>query len=170
MIETIFYKSPIGTIQISANDNAINCLTFVNTIKNGKKEADDLEFFNPNSPVLISCASQLDHYFSGNDLFFDLPILQKGTEFQQEVWNELTKIKPGTTISYLQLSKKLGNVKAIRAVGTANGKNNIAIIVPCHRVIGSNGDLVGYAADLWRKKWLLDHEAKYLNGVQRLFD
>lgn len=89
--------------------------------------------------------------------------------FQEKVWQELLKIAPGQTISYMQLSKRLGDVKAIRAVGTANGKNTVAIIVPCHRVIGSNGDLVGYGGELWRKKWLLDHEAKYSNGVQTLF-
>ncbi|RYF79998.1 MAG: methylated-DNA--[protein]-cysteine S-methyltransferase [Chitinophagaceae bacterium] len=100
---------------------------------------------------------------------FKLPIKQAGTTFQQQVWKALQDIGPGKTISYLKLSKQLGNAKAIRAVGTANGKNNIAIIVPCHRVIGSNGSLVGYSGELWRKQWLLQHEAKYLQGVQSLF-
>ena len=101
---------------------------------------------------------------------FDLPMNQKGTEFQQKVWAALLNIKAGNAISYLILSKRLGDVKAIRAVGTANGRNNISIIVPCHRVIGSNGTLVGYGGDVWRKQWLLEHEAKYTNGVQSLFD
>ncbi len=100
---------------------------------------------------------------------FHFPIQQQGTDFQQKVWAELTRISAGKTISYLELSKRLGNTKTIRAAGTANGKNNIAIAVPCHRVIGSNGSLVGYAGGLWRKKWLLNHEAKYCNGQQLLF-
>ena len=121
------------------------------------------------SPVIQKCIKQLDEYFSGSRRSFDLDLLPGGTPFQQSVWSELQKITYGRTISYLTLSKRLGNVKAIRAVGTANGRNPIAIIVPCHRVIGSNGALVGYAGDIWRKKWLLGHEAKYANGVQMLF-
>ena len=111
----------------------------------------------------------MDEYFNGKRKFFTLLLSQTGTAFQQNVWNELEKIHYGSTISYHTLSKKLGNAKAIRAVGTANGKNNIAIVIPCHRVIGSNGSLVGYAGELWRKKWLLEHEAKFAHGVQTLF-
>ena len=85
------------------------------------------------------------------------------------MWEQLLKINYGKTISYLELSKRVGDAKAIRAVGTTNGKNQIAIIVPCHRVIGSDGSLTGYAGELWRKKWLLEHEGKYANGVQTLF-
>jgi methylated-DNA-[protein]-cysteine S-methyltransferase len=112
---------------------------------------------------------QLDEYFAGQRIEFDLQVTQTGTSFQQTVWNELCNIPYGKTISYLELSKRIGNVKAIRAVGTANGTNHVSIIVPCHRVIGSNGSLVGYGGDLWRKKWLLEHEAKYAFGVQTLF-
>lgn len=166
---TIFYNSPLGTLEISADEAGIHKLLFVSTAKNGMKETNRVEYAAPTNTVLKNCVAQLNDYFSGNNLNFDLSLLQKGTPFQQNVWDELLNIQPGQTISYLQLSKKLGNVKAIRAVGTANGKNNIAIIVPCHRVIGSKGDLVGYAGDLWRKKWLLEHEAKYTNGVQTLF-
>ena len=108
-------------------------------------------------------------YFSGHRSKFELPLQQQGTGFQQKVWSELQRINYGRTISYLELSKRIENIKAIRAVGTANGCNAISIIVPCHRVIGNNGDLTGYSGDLWRKKWLLDHEAKYANGVQTLF-
>ncbi|HRD44260.1 MAG TPA: methylated-DNA--[protein]-cysteine S-methyltransferase, partial [Ferruginibacter sp.] len=119
--------------------------------------------------VLRECIRQLDDYFSGQTMQFHFPIQQQGTDFQQKVWAELTRVSAGKTISYLELSKRLGNTKTIRAAGTANGKNNIAIAVPCHRVIGSNGSLVGYAGGLWRKKWLLNHEAKYCNGQQLLF-
>ena len=169
-METLYYKSPIGTLEITGNDAYITQLIFVSSEKRGVREEDKNKFEHPATTVVQNCIIQLDNYFNGENLSFDLPILQSGTEFQQNVWDQLIKIKPGTTISYLQLSKNLGNIKAIRAVGTANGKNNIAIIVPCHRVIGSNGDLVGYAGDLWRKKWLLQHEAKFVNGVQSLFD
>ncbi|HPA24001.1 MAG TPA: methylated-DNA--[protein]-cysteine S-methyltransferase, partial [Ferruginibacter sp.] len=105
----------------------------------------------------------------GNLSAFDLPIQLNGTPFRQSVWQALQNIPFGKTTSYLQLSKNLGNAKAIRAVGTANGSNPIAIIIPCHRVIGSNGDLIGYAGELWRKKWLLAHEATFAHGVQTLF-
>ena len=100
---------------------------------------------------------------------FSVPVAQTGSDFQQGVWAELLKIPFGETISYLELSKRIGDVKAIRAVGTTNGKNQIAIIVPCHRVIGSNGTLTGYAGGLWRKQWLLEHEMKIKHGVRMLF-
>ncbi|MCK5677367.1 MAG: methylated-DNA--[protein]-cysteine S-methyltransferase, partial [Flavobacteriaceae bacterium] len=89
---------------------------------------------------------------------FDLKLNPQGTDFQQNVWNELQRIPYGKTTSYLDQSKKMGNVKAIRAIASANGKNPIWIIIPCHRVIGSDGSLTGYAGGLWRKKWLLEHE------------
>lgn len=169
MTENIFYNSPIGTIQIGGTDKTLQAVTFVQTGKNGMSENKDLKAPFPVSVLLQECIHQLDNYFSGINLFFDLPLEQPGTAFQKNVWNELKLIKPGTTLSYMQLSKKIGNAKAIRAVGAANGKNNIAIIVPCHRVIGTNGHLVGYAGDLWRKQWLLQHEARFLKGVQTLF-
>jgi methylated-DNA-[protein]-cysteine S-methyltransferase len=96
-------------------------------------------------------------------------INQEGTSFQQEVWSLLMTIPYGRTISYLDLALKTGDRKATRAVASANGRNNVAIIVPCHRVIGSNRDLVGYGGGLWRKKWLLEHELKFAYGVQTLF-
>ncbi len=119
--------------------------------------------------MLIQCIEQLIQYFSGQRRIFELPVNQPGTPFQQEVWAELMLIPFGKTISYLELARKTGDTKATRAVANANGKNNVAIIVPCHRVIGSNKDLVGYAGGLWRKKWLLEHEAKVAHGVQTLF-
>ena len=121
------------------------------------------------SDVIKNCITQLQEYFSGNRKSFNIPLSFKGTPFQNEVWNELLNIPYGKHISYMDLSKRIENIRAIRAVGTANGSNKICIIVPCHRVIGSNGDMVGYGGDLWRKKWLLDHEAKFAHGVQELF-
>jgi methylated-DNA-[protein]-cysteine S-methyltransferase len=167
-IETIYYPSPLGTLKITGSDEHLTELMFESTQKNGQVESQT-GFPAPVSALLSNVITQLDKYFSGGDLYFQLPLCQEGTLFQQRVWSELCKIKPGTTISYLQLSKNIGDTKAIRAVGTANGKNNIAIIVPCHRVIGSSGKLVGYGGDLWRKQWLLNHEAKFCNGVQSLF-
>ena len=116
-------------------------------------------------PLLQQCIQQLDEYFSGQRKAFDLPLKQPGTDFQQKVWSLLLKIQYGKTVSYNDLSKQYGDVKAIRAVASANGKNDLAIIVPCHRVIGSNQSLTGYAGGLWRKKWLLEHEAKHHSGV-----
>lgn len=163
MTESYFYDSPLGIIHLVAEDDALTQLSF-----------SQQTTISPASPapaaaVLQQCVQQLDEYFAGKRFSFALPIKQAGTAFQQQVWLALQDIGPGKTISYLQLSKQLGNAKAIRAVGTANGKNNIAIIVPCHRVIGSNGSLVGYSGELWRKQWLLQHEAKHLQGVQSLF-
>lgn len=109
--------------------------------------------------------TQLDEYFAGKRTSFDLPLDLQGTEFQLKVWNELLKIPYGKTISYKELSLRLGNLLAIRAAGAANGANPISIIVPCHRVIGSDGSLTGYAGGLWRKKWLLELES----GTAELF-
>lgn len=108
--------------------------------------------------TLRVAVSQLEEYFAGSRQNFDFPINPQGTEFQKRVWDALLEIPFGTTTSYQALSIKLGDVKAIRAVASANGKNPLWIVVPCHRVIGSDGSLTGYAGGLWRKKWLLEHE------------
>ena len=120
-------------------------------------------------PLLIQCVEQLIQYFNGERRVFDFPINQPGSAFQQETWNWLLTIPYGKTISYRQLAIKTGDPKATRAVASANGKNNIAIVVPCHRVIGANRELIGYGGGLWRKKWLLEHEMKVAYGVQTLF-
>jgi methylated-DNA-[protein]-cysteine S-methyltransferase len=112
----------------------------------------------------------LDEYFAGERKEFDFAIQQPGSGFQQEVWDCLLKIGYGKTVSYLQQSKMMNNPLAIRAIASANGKNELAIVVPCHRVIGSDGSLTGYAGGLWRKKWLLEHEAKVMGfGQTSLF-
>ena len=144
-------------------------MLFTNSRKAAKLNETAISFEKPISLVIKKCIEQLDEYFAAVRTEFTIPVLQSGTAFQQTVWAELCNIPYGRTISYLELSKRIGNVKAIRAVGTANGSNCISIIVPCHRVIGSNGSLVGYGGDLWRKKWLLEHEGKTANGVQTLF-
>lgn len=168
-IEMVYYKSPLGALEIRSSGNAISDVLFVNSWKGVKVDETTLSFVKPKSPIIKNCIKQLDEYFAGTRKVFSIHTLQTGTDFQQSVWAQLCHIPFGRTISYLELSKKIGNVKAIRAVGTANGNNSVCIIVPCHRVIGSNGELVGYGGDLWRKKWLLEHEAKIANGVQVLF-
>jgi methylated-DNA-[protein]-cysteine S-methyltransferase len=167
--ETIFYNSPIGILELRSNANALTAILFVNSWKGKKIAEEEIAFLPPTSSILKKCAQQLNEYFAGTRKAFDIKFDLNGTPFQQQVWEELTNIPYGQTISYLTLSKRIGNVKAIRAVGTANGNNSISIIIPCHRVIGSNGDLIGYGGDLWRKKWLLEHEGKHQNGVQTLF-
>lgn len=169
MKETIYYKSPVGVLKLTGEEDALTELIFVRSERRGLPDEENLPLDPPQSGILQQTTEQLDDYFAGKRMQFDLPLNQEGTEFQQRVWAELLNIKAGSTISYLTLSKRLGDVKAIRAVGTANGRNNISIIVPCHRVIGSNGTLVGYGGDLWRKQWLLEHENKFTNGVQTLF-
>ncbi|MBK7885622.1 MAG: methylated-DNA--[protein]-cysteine S-methyltransferase [Chitinophagaceae bacterium] len=144
-----YFSSHIGFIEIITSSNALIKLSFIDEASISPLTEKKI------SPVETTCIHQLDEYFKGNLRTFDLPIQLEGTAFRQSVWNALQTIPFGKTTSYLQLSKQLRNVKAIRAVGTANGSNPVAIIIPCHRVIGSNGDLIGYAGELWRKKWLL---------------
>jgi methylated-DNA-[protein]-cysteine S-methyltransferase len=145
-----YYKSPIGIIQIDYSERGISGLVFAGSAEGEEYKADEMA-----SPFII----QLDEYFNHKREVFDLEIDLKGTEFQKRVWSELLKIPFGKTISYKDLSVRLGDLKAIRAVGTANGANPVSIIVPCHRVIGSDGSLTGYAGGLWRKKWLIEHES-----------
>jgi methylated-DNA-[protein]-cysteine S-methyltransferase len=167
-IYTTYYSSPIGLLEIRVGEEAVNAILFVNTWKGPKLDESSLAS-NPEKNVTAErCIQQLNEYFEGKRRAFDFPFRQDGTTFQLKVWNALLDIPYGKTISYLELSKRTGDVKAIRAVGTTNGKNQLCIVVPCHRVIGANGSLVGYGGDLWRKKWLLEHEAKYANGVQTL--
>lgn len=164
-----YYHSPVGILEIRTTGDILNAVWFINSWKGPQISEDDIHTETALTPGSEKCITQLKEYFLGTRTVFDIGLSQEGTGFQQKVWNELLNIPYGKTISYMQLSKNIGDPKAIRAVGTTNGKNSISIIVPCHRVIGSNGTLVGYGGDLWRKKWLLEHENKYANGVQRLF-
>ena len=149
---------PIGKIKISGTDQFIAAAEF--------RDTAEPDFTGEIPPLLKECAAQLLGYSVGSRTEFNLPIQQAGTDFQQKVWNELTKIPYGKTISYHELAKRLGDEKVIRAAGTANGKNNLAIIVPCHRVIGSDGSLTGYAGGLFRKEWLLRLEGSWPPGGQ----
>ena len=157
---TSYYASPLGDLKIQCSDEHVQAVVFMD---------DDVRTENSEHQLLKICVGQLDDYFAGNRKEFELPLQQPGTPFQQKVWDLLLQIPFGKTISYNTLSKQYGDLKAIRAVASANGKNNLAIIVPCHRVIGSNQSLTGYAGGLWRKKWLLEHEAKHHAGVMTLF-
>ena len=168
-IQTVLFESPVGTLIIKSSEEYLHAVLFMNSLKRPLAKETHTPPVNHLHALLNECKKQLEEYFAGKRLQFDLPLQQEGTPFQQKVWEALLTIPYGRTISYLELSKRIGNAKAIRAVGTTNGSNQISIIVPCHRVIGSNGDLTGYGGDLWRKKWLLDHENKYANGVQTLF-
>lgn len=142
-------KTPIGYTEISGDKNGVSKIHVMN---------EKVEISSKIPEELIIATTQLQEYFEKKRTSFSFLINPSGTAFQQKVWQELLTIPYGKTYSYLELSKKLGDVKAIRAVAAANGKNPLWIVVPCHRVIGSDGSLTGYAGGLWRKKWLLDHE------------
>ena len=149
-METCIIKTPLGFTKITGDNYGITSVSVLDSEENISSQI-------PSS--LKTCVDQLKEYFNGNRTAFDLKLNPKGTDFQKEVWKELLKIPFGKTVSYLDLTKNLGNVKAIRAVASANGKNPLWIVVPCHRVIGSDGSLTGYAGGLHRKQWLLDHES-----------
>ncbi len=164
-MSSTYYQSPLGLLRISGSDTYISEIRFVDNLDDAVRNTDNGLL----SPIILQCIEQLIEYFQGQRRVFEFPVYQEGTPFQQKVWNELAGISYGRTLSYLEMSRRLGDVKAIRAAAAANGKNNIAIVVPCHRVIGSKRDLVGYTGGIWRKKWLLEHETKVLYGVQTLF-
>jgi methylated-DNA-[protein]-cysteine S-methyltransferase len=148
MEHVVFISSPLGTTKIVGDENGISQISIL--------EEGTISTTVPNE--LAQAVAQLNEYFLGKRTYFDFKINPNGTEFQLKVWQELQNIPFGKTLSYLDLSKKLGDVKAIRAVASANGKNPLWIVIPCHRVIGTDGSLTGYAGGLWRKKWLLEHE------------
>ena len=155
MLGRVYISSPVGELVIESEDGKIITLGF---LKDSKQE-------EKTSPVIDQCISELEEYFSGSRKFFSFEMDLRGTEFQIKVWNELLNIPFGKTISYEELAIRIGNIKSIRAVGLANGQNPIAIVVPCHRVIGKNGELVGYGGGLDKKIWLLQHEGAMLKQL-----
>lgn len=155
-----YYNSPLGIMEIKGNAAFISEVNFVQ---------DEYDSSNDLPENMLECKKELEEYFAGKRKTFSIKVKVEGTAFQKKVWKQLLKIKFGDTTSYLNISKQLGDVKAIRAVGHANGKNPIAIIVPCHRVISSDGKLTGYAGDLWRKQWLLEHEGNISGNNPTLF-
>ncbi len=162
-IFTTSFDSPIGTIHLASTAKGLCLLEF-----DDEKRIDghfkqfnkywDVELKKKETKITTKAKLQLDEYFNGKRTMFELPLVLVGTDFQINVWNELLKVPYGITRSYKEQALAIGNLKAIRAVASANGKNPIWIVVPCHRVIGSDGSLTGYAGGLWRKKWLLEHE------------
>jgi len=159
MIYKAYYDSPIGLIEISGTYDSITSIFFVD---------DRSETHFESNPYLEYCVNQLTEYFNGTRKEFELTLQPDGTLFQKKVWNELLKIPLGETKSYSWQSRGVGDILAIRAVASANGQNKIPVIIPCHRVIGSDGSLTGYAGGLWRKKWLLDHEQIFCNGEKQM--
>ena len=151
-MQTCFIETRLGHAKIVGDDNGIASVSILNT-------QEELSSVIPE--VLLECVTQLKAYFKNERKTFDLKLNPEGTLFQKKVWKQLETIPYGKTISYLELSKQLGDVKVIRAAANANGKNPLWIIVPCHRVIGSDGSLTGYAGGLHRKQWLLNHENEY---------
>ena len=148
MSQLTYFKCPLGIVKIVGDASGISEISIL----------DDGEVSNSVPKELEQAVIQLQEYFEGKRTYFDLKINPKGTDFQRSVWYELLNIPFGKTLSYMELSKKIGDVKAIRAVAAANGKNPLWIVIPCHRVIGADGSLTGYAGGLGRKKWLLDLE------------
>lgn len=153
-----YYSSPIGLIKITGSTEALHEMLFV--------EAKEDYASDALPPVFDSCIQQLNDYFRGQLKEFTLPMVFGGTEFQQQVWTELSAIPYGRTTSYIALARKLKNPNAVRAIGSTNAKNKLCIIVPCHRVIGNDGNLVGYAGGLWRKQWLIEHERAFTGQKQ----
>ena len=153
-METVYIKTPLGIAKIMGDENGISVISIL----------DEGDSSSKIPMVLQEAVSQLKDYFAGKTTNFTFKLNPSGTEFQQKVWKGLLEIPFGKTMSYLELSKKLGDVKAIRAVASANGRNPLWIVVPCHRVIGTDGSLTGYAGGLWRKKWLLEHENPTTQG------
>ena len=149
-METTFINTPLGIAKLEGDENGLASITVLN---------DDIPASTVIPELLEDAVYQLQEYFEGTRDSFSLTLNPNGTDFQKRVWDALLDIPYGKTLSYLELSKILGDVKAIRAVAAANGKNPLWIIIPCHRVIGSDGSLTGYAGGLHRKKWLLNHES-----------
>ncbi len=149
-METAFINTPLGIAKLEGDESGLASITVLN---------DDIPVSTVIPELLEDADYQLQEYFEGTRDSFSLTLNPNGTDFQKRVWEALQDIPYGKTLSYLELSKILGDVKAIRAVAAANGKNPLWIVIPCHRVIGSDGSLTGYAGGLHRKKWLLDHES-----------
>ena len=155
----ISFNSPLGFLILGSDGKSIKEISF-----------SEIDLQEQNScEVLEKCREQLENYFSGKSFAFNLPLSPEGTEFQQKVWTELLKIPYSETITYMEMAVRLGDPKCIRAAGTANGKNSIAIIIPCHRVIGAGNKLTGYAGGIWRKKILLELEMKNNPSKRTLF-
>jgi methylated-DNA-[protein]-cysteine S-methyltransferase len=155
-----YFRTPVGIARITEEEGFIASVSI---------RDEEYEIEPAATELLQTAIDQLNEYFAGTRKEFTFPIKQEGSGFQQQVWNELLRIPYGATITYAQQSNQMNNPLAIRAIASANGRNHLWVVVPCHRVIGSDGSLTGYAGGVWRKKWLLEHEAKVLGvGQTRL--
>jgi len=158
MFHTTTMQSPVGELRLIAGERGLRAILWGAEDAERIASIDRDELVEGSTPVLDEAVSQLEEYFAGTRREFDLPLDPAGTAFQQSAWNVLRTIPYGTTISYGQQAEQLGDPNKARAVGAANGKNPLSIVVPCHRVVGSNGQLTGFAGGLDVKSWLLDHE------------
>ncbi len=158
-LHTTLHPSPLGPIRLEVRDDALVGLRFESPIGAGAEPS--------RHPLLSEAATQLDAWFEGRRLDFELPLALEGTDFQRAVWAALRALPYGATTSYAELARAVGRPKAVRAVGAANGRNPISLIVPCHRVIGASGALTGYRFGVERKRWLLAHEAEVLGRGRR---
>ena len=152
-----YYDSPIGLIEIAGTSTAVIALNFV----------EERCWEVASNWLVAEAVRQIDEYFDGKRRDFDIEMTLEGTDFQQQVWRQLRKVPYGCVASYQDIAKGVGRPTAVRAVGAANGRNPIAIMVPCHRIIGKNGHLVGYGSGLWRKEWLLKHEGYPVSEICR---
>ena len=165
MIYIQYYKTKIGELILGSFNNKICLLDFRyrrmrSTVDNRIKKELNAEYLEQDNSILKETRKQIDEYLIGERVEFEIPILMVGSDFQKQVWNALINVKYGEIASYLDLAKNIGNEKAVRAVASANGANSIGLIIPCHRIIGSNGELVGYGGGLPIKKRLLNLEKK----------
>jgi methylated-DNA-[protein]-cysteine S-methyltransferase len=151
-----YYTSPLGGLEITSVDGKITGVAF----HNGERSHDRM------TPEIEQCIVELDEYFYRGRKFFNVDVQPSGTDFQKKVWHELVSIPYGKTISYLELAIRVGDINSVRAVGLANGQNPISILIPCHRVIGKDGDLVGYGGGMDKKLWLLQHEGAFAEQLQ----
>ena len=151
-----YYASPIGDIEITSLGHKITGVRFLTSARREAKV----------SPVIEQCITELEEYFLSGRKFFNVDFQISGSVFQTKVWNELVTIPYGKTMSYLELALRIGDINSVRAVGLANGENPIAVLIPCHRVLGKNGDLVGYGGGLDKKIWLLEHEGAFAEQLK----
>ncbi|AKD55230.1 methylated-DNA--[protein]-cysteine S-methyltransferase [Spirosoma radiotolerans] len=157
---TTVFESPLGLVRVTGDEEGVSVISCTEV------PADKTTLDIPLPTPVEQAVNQLKAYFAGERHTFDFLMKPVGTAFQQSVWQALLEVPFGTTLSYLTLSRRIGDEKAIRAVAAANGRNPLWIVVPCHRIIGSDGSLTGYAGGLWRKKWLLEHEGAFARSGQ----
>ncbi|QDK79394.1 methylated-DNA--[protein]-cysteine S-methyltransferase [Spirosoma sp. KCTC 42546] len=161
---TVVFESPLGLVRVSGDEKGVAVISC--TDSSVQEITPEIQSISPLVEPVQAAVQQLKDYFAGSRQTFDFPLNPSGTTFQQTVWQALLDVPFGTTQSYLALSRRIGDEKAIRAVAAANGRNPLWIVVPCHRIIGSDGSLTGYAGGLWRKQWLLEHEGAFAKSSQ----